>query len=241
MLSLPQVRANPVILPIGPIGNLLQKGSLFLIWVIIPLTYIFTILIEFVVYYAFFRKSNSKKKKKLFKLVAFVNFVTVPITQMVIYFTNLFFMSIWTYIIVEFFVFYIELIVFRDEIGEIMKIELNKNKSALMVFVANLISFLVGILFFSFLFNVFSNLNQFFIDGIFTAFYSIILHSIIAACFVGIGYYYKRYEMAKYGQKTEFTYSCYCCLIFIFILISSFVFPVIIMQKSSLFYTTLNG
>ncbi len=239
-LSVQKVRANPVMLPLGPIGNLLQLGPMFLIFVIIPITYLFTVLTEFAVYYAFFRKL-SFIKNKLLKLVAFINFITVPVTQIVVYFTSMFFMSIWIYIVVEFFVFCVELVIFRDEIKERVRIDLNKKKMALIVFMANLFSFLVGLLYFRFLVNVFSDLNYVFIDGSIVVFYNITLHIILSACFYGIGHYYKHYEIAKFGAKTEASSICYCFLFVVFIVLTSFFFPAIILGKTNLLYTYFNG
>ena len=131
------VKAN--IVPLGPS----EYALLFL--PIIPLFYLITVAIEFVIYYTALDKFRFEARDIL-RPIAFANLITNPIAQIfsilfMVLFPNYLFYFI---LIIEVIVIIIESLLLFDIFTR--KVELSKKRFRYIVFIANLFSMLIGIL-----------------------------------------------------------------------------------------------
>ena len=144
LLSLiPAVSANPVF--IGP-----DLNDFFYVLVILPITFISTIIIEFVVIYLFLR-NNGIEPLELRKPVIAVNFLTFPITQIIV----IFFMEQYSpvnglILLVELFpitlecFLYLKIFKYYNQLKYFIPISVKK--TFLTLITANLITFTIGFL-----------------------------------------------------------------------------------------------
>ena len=141
---IPLVSANPVY--IGP-----DLNDLIYLLVILPITFISTIIIEFVVIYVFLR-NNGIEQFQLTKPVIAVNFLSFPITQVIV----IFFMNQYTPIngfilLVELFpitlecFLYLKIFKYYNQL-KYFEFPVSVKKTFLTSITANLITFTIGLL-----------------------------------------------------------------------------------------------
>ena len=144
LLFIPIVSANPI--AIGP-----DLPDLFYLFVILPNIFYFTIIIEFVVIYAFLR-NHGIEHFKLFKPVIAVNFLSFPITQIIvilfikqfssvngfIYLVELFPITLECFLYLKIFKYYNQL--------EYFDLPVSVKKTVITSITANSITFTIGLL-----------------------------------------------------------------------------------------------
>ncbi|MFX1397899.1 MAG: hypothetical protein ACFFAS_12755 [Promethearchaeota archaeon] len=220
----PPVRGNPII--IGPYkGDGLNQGFLLLLLVIVPLAFFFTFLIESGIYYIHLFNS-VKKRRNLITLALYINFITVPITQLVVFYIDSFYLvNILVYIAIELLVVIVEFMIFKSEIVKNSFKFLSERKILFIITSANTVSFFVGIVFFDFILGIVLIFRkQIIFDGFLVFIYETCLFLIILSCFAGIAYYYSKYSKINNEKSKGSGTACCCGLLCLFIYMVN-VFP----------------
>ncbi len=201
-ISLPRASANPVFVRYEYFINL---GYGFLFLVIIPITFLITSLIEFVLYCCLMLRLTNKMRI-LLKTAFFINLITVPITQLIAYLNNLYLLTnLWKYIIIEAFVILVEFLIFKHEMNSVVERRISKEKMFGTILLANIASFLVGFGLFNFFYLIISNLNNqsIQVDNFFISFLGLILFLTLITCTISITFFFinmKKTNMER--QKT---------------------------------------
>ena len=142
------VLANPIVLP--PITGIYD---VFYLGVILPISFLVTVLIESIILYLFFR-TYFLRIAKLWKSVAAINFLTFPMAQIIgILFANLFLVFIGFYFFAELIPTLLEFLLYSkvfDDFNERKYLrEPVPSKIILIgIVIANLITFSLGLIMF---------------------------------------------------------------------------------------------
>ncbi len=203
VLSIPQVRANPVYQDYEHFFNM---PHVFLFLFIIPSTLVFTSLIEFLVY-IFIMFHKKKKVKPLLTNAFYVNLITVPIIQWIAFAYNLYLLvEIEIYIALEVIIIIVEYLILESEMSKIAQEKISKKLTFFMVLVANLVSFLFGFVYFYFFSPMLSLLSEQRISlsddfGFFLL--CIMIFVIPLTTIILFTFYYYKYRNSKYSEITS--------------------------------------
>ncbi len=143
IFNIPNIKANPVV-----IEPLFSTNIFYYFFFELPLMFLFTFNAEFLVIYLFL-KGRIFDDAKIYKSVFVVNFVTFPITQIIVtsltFMTSIYFLI--SYFLIEVIPISIECFLinylFKDYDARYLEYR-GLKKTALMVITANLITFLIG-------------------------------------------------------------------------------------------------
>ncbi|MFX1397898.1 MAG: hypothetical protein ACFFAS_12750 [Promethearchaeota archaeon] len=220
----PPVRGNPVGISYF---YFIHLGYIFIFFVIIPSTLVFTFLIECGVYLACLSRKVDKKRK-LASITLFINFLTVPITQWIAFQNALYILDdLWIYIAIEGIIITVEYFLFKREVKKYAREIPSKKIILLVVFIANLVSFLIGLPFF-YAMNVFVfDPERIYISflsfiGIIQLFF--IVFFIVLLCFLFATKKSKANSANKDDKYQGLVRICYCICFFLVFLFLSLVF-----------------
>ncbi|MBN1800345.1 MAG: hypothetical protein JW891_02505 [Candidatus Lokiarchaeota archaeon] len=227
-ILIPTVRANPVFVSYEYFINL---GYGFLFLVVIPLTFLITSLIEFIVYCCSMLKIMNNFRFLLVTAL-FINLITVPITQWIAYLNNLYLLTdLWKYFIIETLVILIEYVIFKQETNSVVEGRFTKQKMFGTIILANIVSFLVGFGFFNFFYPIISNLSKqpIQVEQYFISLLHLVLFLTLITCMICITYLFYKCEKKKYGEAKN-TFSC-CCILILIVLVIGF-----LLQPATTYY-----